>query len=61
VLIDATIVRMMLVPSVMSVLGEHAWWMPGWLDRITPRIQLEGSEPAEPEPEPVGPAPTPLG
>jgi RND superfamily putative drug exporter len=61
VLIDATIVRMMLVPSVMSVLGEHAWWMPGWLDRIMPRIQLEGSEPAEPEPEPIGPAPTPLG
>jgi RND superfamily putative drug exporter len=61
VLIDATIVRMMLVPSVMSVLGEHAWWMPGWLDRITPRIQLEGSEPAEPEPQPIGPAPTPRG
>jgi RND superfamily putative drug exporter len=61
VLIDATIVRMMLVPSVMSVLGEHAWWMPGWLDRITPRIQLEGSEPAEPEPEPIGPASRPLG
>ncbi len=61
VLIDATIVRMMLVPSVMSVLGEHAWWMPGWLDRIMPRIQLEGGEPAEPEPEPIGPALTPLG
>ncbi|HEY4465067.1 MAG TPA: MMPL family transporter [Streptosporangiaceae bacterium] len=55
VLIDATIVRMMLVPSVMSVLGEHAWWMPGWLERITPKLQLEGSEPAEPEPEPAGP------
>ena len=55
VLIDATIVRMMLVPSVMSFLGERAWWMPAWLDRITPKIQLEGGEPAEPEPEPAGP------
>ena len=55
VLIDATIVRMMLVPSVMSILGERAWWMPAWLDRITPKIQLEGGEPAEPEPEPAGP------
>src|SRR5258707_9607974 len=55
VLIDATIVRMMLVPSVMSVLGERAWWMPAWLDRITPRIQLEGGVPAEPEREPAGP------
>jgi RND superfamily putative drug exporter len=61
VLIDATIVRMMLVPSVMSVLGERAWWMPGWLDRVTPRLQLEGSVPSEPEPEPAGPTPTPLG
>jgi RND superfamily putative drug exporter len=58
VLIDATIVRMMLVPSVMSVLGERAWWIPAWLDRITPKLQLEGGElkgPAEPEPEPAGP------
>jgi hypothetical protein len=29
--------------------------MPGWLERITPKLQLEGSEPAEPEPEPAGP------
>jgi putative drug exporter of the RND superfamily len=43
VLIDASIVRMVLVPAVMSLLGARAWWMPRWLDRITPNLQLEGS------------------
>ncbi len=42
VLIDATIVRMVLVPSVMSLLGERAWWIPRWLDRVLPNLQLEG-------------------
>ncbi|MDQ1674780.1 MAG: putative drug exporter of the superfamily, partial [Frankiaceae bacterium] len=46
VLIDATIVRMILVPSVMTLLGKHAWWIPGWLDKITPNFELEG--PAHP-------------
>jgi RND superfamily putative drug exporter len=49
VLIDATIVRMVLVPSVMTVLGERAWWMPRWMERIVPDIQLEG----EPSPAPT--------
>ncbi|MDT4892425.1 MAG: putative drug exporter of the superfamily [Pseudonocardiales bacterium] len=43
VLIDASIIRMILVPAVMSMLGEHAWWIPRWLDRITPNIDIEGS------------------
>jgi RND superfamily putative drug exporter len=43
VLIDASLVRMILVPSVMSLLGEHAWWMPRWLEPVVPRLQLEGS------------------
>ena len=54
VLIDASLVRMMLVPSVMSLLGKHAWWMPRWLEPIVPHLQLEGS--AEPAPAP-GPEP----
>ncbi len=58
VLIDASIVRMVLVPSVMTLLGDRAWWLPRWLDRIVPDIQLEGPPPAppkreEPEVEPV--------
>jgi putative drug exporter of the RND superfamily len=43
VLIDASIVRMILVPSVMSLLGPAAWWMPRWLEPLVPRLQLEGS------------------
>jgi putative drug exporter of the RND superfamily len=48
VLIDASIVRMVLVPSVMTLLGDRAWWLPGWLDRIVPDIQLEGGTPPPP-------------
>jgi putative drug exporter of the RND superfamily len=43
VLIDATVVRMILVPSIMSLLGKHAWWMPHWLEPVVPHLQLEGS------------------
>jgi uncharacterized membrane protein YdfJ with MMPL/SSD domain len=49
VLVDATLVRLVLVPAVMELLGRANWWLPGWLDRILPR------SPA-PEPELAGPA-----
>jgi RND superfamily putative drug exporter len=42
VLIDATVVRLLLVPAVMTLLGTHAWWTPRWLDRILPHIDAEG-------------------
>jgi len=48
VLIDASLVRMCLVPSIMSLLGQHAWWLPGWLEPVVPNMQLEESV-AEPE------------
>jgi RND superfamily putative drug exporter len=41
VLIDATIVRIVLVPATMRLLGEWNWWLPKWLDRILPRVSLE--------------------
>jgi RND superfamily putative drug exporter len=41
VLVDATIVRMVLVPAVMQLLGHRTWWIPRWLDRLIPRAQLE--------------------
>jgi RND superfamily putative drug exporter len=47
VLVDASVVRMILVPSVMSILDERAWWLPDWLDRIVPDLELEGSVEAE--------------
>ncbi len=41
VLIDATIVRMVLVPATMELLGDRNWWLPGWLDRLLPHIRVE--------------------
>lgn len=42
VLIDATVVRLLMVPAVMTLLGRHAWWTPRFLDRILPHIDAEG-------------------
>ncbi|MEU9324689.1 MMPL family transporter [Streptomyces canus] len=42
VLIDATVVRLLMVPAVMTLLGRHAWWTPHWLDRMLPHIDAEG-------------------
>ena len=44
VLVDATIVRMMLVPATMELMGDTNWWLPRWLDRILPNIDLEGTQ-----------------
>ncbi|HKC27786.1 MAG TPA: MMPL family transporter, partial [Jatrophihabitans sp.] len=44
VLIDASIIRMMLVPAVMSLLDARAWWLPKWLDRLLPNLDVEGTE-----------------
>jgi RND superfamily putative drug exporter len=65
VLFDAIVVRMTIVPAVMILLGKAAWWLPSWLDRILPNVDVEGEalrrhvdRPAEapvsvPQPEPV--------
>jgi len=50
VLIDATIVRMLLVPATMELLGDRNWWMPKWLDRILPDIHVEGEHHVAPVP-----------
>ncbi len=42
--IDSTLVRCLLVPAVMVLLGERAWWLPRWLDKIVPHISIEGEE-----------------
>jgi putative drug exporter of the RND superfamily len=61
VLIDATIVRLVLVPATMELLGDRNWWLPRWLDRILPVIHVEaeeavvaGTAPELREPERVG-------
>ena len=35
---------MVVAPAVMTLLGDRAWWLPGWLDRILPSISLEGED-----------------
>ncbi|WP_208028864.1 MMPL family transporter [Rhabdothermincola sediminis] len=71
VLVDATIVRMVLVPSTMELMGRANWWLPRWLDRILPDIHLDEGRAAttdgargpgggDEEPEPDAPVPTPV-
>ncbi|TCC27753.1 MMPL family transporter [Kribbella speibonae] len=59
VLIDAFVVRMTVVPAVMALLGRRAWYLPAWLDRLLPNVDVEGDSlrrrpVAERETEPVG-------
>jgi len=44
VAVDATVVRCVLVPAIMSLLGSVGWWMPNWLERATPKFSIEGNE-----------------
>jgi putative drug exporter of the RND superfamily len=63
ILIDATVVRLLLVPAVMYLLGKASWWLPRWLARLLPRLDVEGTpEPpavssADAAPASSGPAP----
>ena len=57
VLLDAFVVRLLIIPAVMHLLGDAAWWLPKWLDRILPNVDVEGaslerSHPVHPEAEP---------
>jgi len=56
VLVDMTIIRMVLVPATMALLGRANWWLPGWLDRILPHIDLHGGGSGAPA---TAPLPTP--
>ena len=55
IFIDATLIRMVIVPGTMELLGDANWWLPKWLDRILPHLDVEGpgyemvGEPPEPE------------
>jgi RND superfamily putative drug exporter len=51
ILLDATIVRMLLVPATMELLGDRNWWLPRWLDRLLPNIDVEGHAEALPDPD----------
>ena len=49
IFLDATLVRMVLVPAVMQILGKANWWIPSWLEKILPTLDVErvGMQPAE--------------
>jgi putative drug exporter of the RND superfamily len=51
VFIDAVIIRSVLVPAIMQLLGRSAWWLPAWLDRLLPKLHVE---PAAGDPRPTG-------
>ena len=54
ILVDATIVRIVLVPATMKLMGDANWWLPGWLDRLLPRVDIDGeTNLPDPEMEPV--------
>jgi RND superfamily putative drug exporter len=44
IFVDATLIRMVLVPATMKLLGEANWWLPGWLDRALPTIGRDGGD-----------------
>lgn len=56
ILIDAFLIRMTLIPAVLHLAGDKAWWLPRWLDRILPDLDLEGTQ-LEATPLEVAPAP----
>jgi len=56
VFVDATLVRLVLVPATMELLGPANWWLPKWLGRILPQIRIEEGTPT---PKPAA-APTPV-
>jgi RND superfamily putative drug exporter len=58
VAVDATVVRIVLVPATMRLLGGANWWLPRWLDRVLPRLDVEGTG-GLPAPELRVPAPAP--
>jgi RND superfamily putative drug exporter len=50
ILVDATVVRLLLVPATMELLGDKNWWLPRWLDRVLPTLDVDGhAKPAAPE------------
>ena len=50
ILVDAFLVRMTLVPAVLALLGRSAWWLPRWLDRVLPDLDIEGARLGDSDP-----------
>jgi uncharacterized membrane protein YdfJ with MMPL/SSD domain len=54
--LDATLVRLVLVPAAMQLMGRWNWWLPGWLDRLLPDLGFESSSKRASEPAATTPA-----
>jgi len=61
ILIDVLVVRLLILPALVALLGDRAWWLPGWLDRVLPDIALEGHEQARRDTPVPAPAPASSG
>ncbi len=57
VAVDATLIRMVLVPATMSLLGDANWWLPRWLDKVLPVVDIERGEDAATEQTDTAPVP----
>jgi hypothetical protein len=44
VILDATVVRLVLLPALIKLCGAANWWLPGWLDRLLPKLDIEGGD-----------------
>jgi len=61
VVLDATLVRMVVVPATMELLGDRNWWIPRWLDRLLPHLEIKRSEHSAPTTESDALAPSTPG
>jgi RND superfamily putative drug exporter len=50
IFLDATVVRLVLVPATMELLGDRNWWLPEWLDRRLPDVEFEAGQPSNAPP-----------
>ncbi len=61
VLVDATLIRLVLVPAAMELLGDRNWWIPRWIDHVLPTIDVQGPEPDQLTPQAPDRRPSPPG
>ena len=55
ILIDAIVIRLVLVPALMHIVGPAMWWMPSWLEKRLPHLNIEPPDEPRPAGAPVGP------
>src|SRR5699024_4058899 len=53
VFLDAVVIRCLMVPAIMRLLGARAWWLPRWLARMVPHVELQSAEQLDPDREPA--------